>query len=111
MDEALTTAQRMKRGRIMKQKAKIIQRKREISLRKRANPEKLKKRAVKKARGIIAKKIAAGKSKDEIGFAQRNQIEKMLDKKKAVIQKLAKRLLPQVKKAENERLKQMRGKK
>jgi len=111
MEEALTTAQRLKRGRIMKQKAKIIQRKREISLRKRATPEKLQKRAMKKAREILRSKIAAGKSKDDTGFAQRQQIEKMLDKKKAKIKAIAKKLLPAVKKGENERLKQMRGKK
>ena len=109
MDEALTTAQRLKRGRIMKQKAKIIQRKREISLRKRATPEKLKKRAMKKARSILAKKITAGKNMKDVGFGQRAQIEKMLDKKKAIIAKIAKKLLPAVRKSENERIKQMRG--
>jgi hypothetical protein len=109
--EALTTAQRLKRGRIMKQKSKIIQRKREISLRKRATPEKLQKRAMKKARDILKKKITAGKDMKDVGFGQRQQIEKQLEKKKAIIKKIAKKLMPIVRKAENERIKQMRGEK
>ena len=109
VEEALTIAQRLKRGRVMKQKAKIIQRKREISLKKRATPEKLKKRAMKKARDILKKKYSAGKDMKDVGFAQREKLEKMLDKKKAVILKIAKKLLPIVRKGENERIKQMRG--
>ena len=109
MKEALTVAQRLKRGRIMKQKSKIIQRKKEISLKKRATPEKLKKRAFKKARDILKKKFTAGKSMADVGFAQREKIEKILDKKKAVIKKIAKKLLPAIRKGENERIKQMRG--
>jgi|TARA_B100001971_G_C18165951_1_gene524196 hypothetical protein len=109
VEEALTTAQRLKRGRVMKQKSKIIQRKKEISLRKRATPEKLQKRAMKKARDILKKKITAGKDMKDVGFGQRQQIEKQLEKKKAIIKKIAKKLMPVVRKAENERIKHMRG--
>jgi hypothetical protein len=93
----------------MKQKSKIIQRKKEISLRKRATPEKLQKRAMKKARDILKKKITAGKDMKDVGFGQRQQIEKQLEKKKAIIKKIAKKLMPIVRKAENERIKHMRG--
>ena len=46
--EAMTVAQRLKRSRVMKQKSKLIARKREISMRKPPSPEKINK-AVKRA--------------------------------------------------------------
>ena len=46
--EAMTVAQRLKRSRIMKQKSKLIARKREISMKKPPSPEKIDK-AVKRA--------------------------------------------------------------
>jgi len=109
MLEALTTAQRLKRSRIMKMKSKLIQRKKQISMKKRASPEKLMKRAMKKARTILQKKLTAGKDFKDVGFGQREKIEKALSKKKAVIKKIAKKLYPAVKKAETARLKQMKG--
>ena len=46
--EAMTVAQRLKRSRVMKQKSKLIARKREISMKKPPSPEKITK-AVKRA--------------------------------------------------------------
>ena len=111
MDEALTRAQRIKRSRIMKQKSGIIARKREIAMRRKASPEKLKKRAMKKARGIIIKKILKKRDRSELGFGELENLEKKLSVKKAVIKKIAKKLLPQVKQDETERLAKLRSKK
>ena len=57
MDEALTPAQRLKRSRVMKQKSKIIQRKRAIAMKKRTPYEVIKKGELKKAMDILTKKI------------------------------------------------------
>jgi len=111
IDEALTVSQRIKRGRIMKMKSKMIQRKRAFSMKKRASSEKLQIRARKKARNIVAKKFMGGKSKDEMGYGELEYLEKKLGTKKAVIKKIAKRLLPQVRQDETERLKRLRSKK
>lgn len=88
----------------MKMKSGIIARKREIALNKRASPEKIFKRSMKKARDILRRKVTAGKSQDELSFSQREKVEKMLSKKKGVIKKIAKKLLPKMKAAEVERL-------
>ena len=110
MDEALTVAQRLKRSRVMKAKAGIIARKRKISMNKRATPEKLKDRALKKAKGIVRAKITGGKKPNELSFSERERVEKVLKKKSAKIKMIAKTLLPVVKANEKQRLKTRREK-
>ena len=103
-DEALTIAQRKKKSRLMKAKGKIIARKREISMKKKKSPEKIKMTAQKQARDMLAKKILKDKSKADLSISGKESLEKKLDKKKAVIKSLAKRLIPKVKQAETARL-------
>ena len=78
-------------------------------MKRKASPEKLKLRSVKKARDILTKKILKDKSKSDLSIAGRETLEKRLAKKKAVIQKIAKKLMPKIKKAETERLAKLRG--
>ena len=111
IDEVMTVSQRIKRGRIMKMKSNVIQRKRAISMKKRASSEKLQKRAQKKARSIVAKKIMGDKTRDEMGYGELEYLEKKLGTKKSIIKKIAKRLLPQVKQDETERLEKLRSNK
>jgi hypothetical protein len=104
-DEALTTAQRMKmKATFRKNKAKIALGKKKAA-KKLASPEKLKARAEKQAREILIKKILKDKSKSDLGFAGRTDLVKKLSKKKGAIKKIAKKLLPQVKAADREKLK------
>ena len=103
-DEALTIAQRMKKSRMMKAKGKIIARKRAISMKKKKTPEKLKKTAQKQARDMLAKKILKDKKKADLSISGKENLEKKLNKKKALIKKIAKKMLPKIKQAENERL-------
>ena len=104
LDEIMSKAARMKRSRMMKMKGKMIARKRKIAMKRKANPEKLKKRAMKKARDIVAKKILKDRSKSDLSISGKENLEKKLNKKKGIIAKIAKRILPNVRKAENERL-------
>ena len=104
LDEIMTKMARMKRARMMKVKGKQIARKRKISMKRKANPEKLKKRAMKKARDMVAKKLLKDKDKSDLSISGKENLEKRLAKKKLVIAKIAKRILPKVRKAENERL-------
>ena len=104
LDEIMSKMARMKRARMMKTKGKMIARKRKIAMKRKASPEKIKKRAAKKARDIITKKILKDKSKSDLSLAGRERLEKRLAKKKTIIAKIAKKILPKVRKAENERL-------
>ena len=55
-------------------------------------------------------KLSKGKSKNELDLQQRMAVDKKLEKKGAAIKKLAKKMLPQVKAAEKERLKKFKQK-
>tara|TARA_A100001015_G_C14335382_1_gene460952 strand:- start:8 stop:370 length:363 start_codon:yes stop_codon:yes gene_type:complete len=98
--EALTMQQRLARARSLKKNKAKIAIGRKKAARKIADMETLKKRARKQARNLLLKKITKDIPKGELSFARRQSIEKQLDKKKAVIDKIAKKLLPKVRKAE-----------
>jgi hypothetical protein len=109
-DEAMTMAQRMKmKAAFKKNKAKIALGKKKAA-KKLASPEKLKARAKKQARDMIIKKILKGKSKNDLGFAARTDLEKKVDKKKGAINKIMKKILPAVKKADKLKLKKNKEK-
>jgi hypothetical protein len=110
VDEALDAKQRMARKMSMKKnkaKIKIGQKK---ARKRAANPEKLKKMAMKKARDIIAKKLVKGKDKKDMGMSGKRSLEKKLDKKKSAIAKLAKKIMPKVKRANRDRVRANKGK-
>jgi len=111
--EVLSLQQRRKRKLTMRRIKNKIKRGRRISQRKLATPEKIKTRAQRKAKEEVRKRIAGkrGVNYKSLPMSQRIQIDKMVEKRKNLIQKLAKRLLPKVKKAERERLKKFRQRK
>ena len=111
MDEVLTIAQRLKRSRLMKAKSGIIAKKRAIAMRKKASPEQIQKRALKKARDILTKKILNNRDKSDLGFGELEKLDKKLDKKKGAIKKIAKKLKAGIKKADQERIEKLRSKK
>mgnify|MGYP001594060038 CR=1 FL=1 len=98
--EALNMQQRMARKKLaIKNKAKMaLGRKR--AARKVASMDVLKKRAVKAARNKIALKITKGIPTSQLSMSRKMDIEKKLAKKGAVIQKVAKKLLPGIRKKE-----------
>ncbi len=102
VEEALNLQQRMKRSRQMKKYASRIKIGREKAARRTADPKRLKRRAQKQARNMIAKKLAKGNYSD-LSFARKQEIEKRLDKLKPRIERIAKKLLPKMRKLEQER--------
>ena len=90
----------MAASRRMKKLANKIKIGKKKAAKKIASMDKLKKRANKQARELLLKKLTKGKGKGDLSMARRAELEKKLDKKKAVIQKIAKKLLPKVRKAE-----------
>jgi hypothetical protein len=104
-NEALDMTQRLARGRMFKKnKAKIAMGRRRAE-RKIASMDTLKKRARKAARNVLIKKLTKDTPKGELSMSRRQDIEKRLEKKKGVIDKLSRKLLPQVRKKEMERKK------
>lgn len=102
-DEALDFSQRRARARSMKKNKNKIAMGRRRAAKKPANIERLTKRAQRQARMQLFKKISKDIPKSEVGIARRQGIEKRLDKLKPRIQKIARKLLPQIRKQEKER--------
>ncbi len=104
--EVLNLAQRLKKSRMFKRlAAKIKLGKKRASRRIISDPKKLMKRAIKQQRMKIAKKLLKGVSLSDVSVARKIEIGKKLDKMKNRIQKLAKKLLPTIRKKEKEKLK------
>ena len=104
--EALNFLQRLKRSRIIKRSIAKIQRGAKLARRKIiSDPKKLMKRAIKQQRAKTAKKLLKGVSLSAVSVARKIEIGKKLDKMKNRIYKLARRLLPQIKKDEKNKFK------
>jgi len=113
LQEVLTMQQRLKRKQMMKRikgKIKLGRRRAKYKI---AASDKLKKRAQKKAREMIRARVAGsqGKQYKDLPYAGRQQVDKKVEKKKDMIARLAKRIMPKVKKAEMERVKKARTRK
>ena len=76
-----------------------------------ADPNQLKIRAQKAAINIIRKKVAGQKGVNYANLSPNDKmnVDKLVQKKSALIAKLAKKQLPKIRKAEQERLKALRG--
>lgn len=96
LSEALTVAQRMKRRQAMrKAKAKIALGRRRAARRKPTRKVYVK-RAERAARNLVFKKLAGGKSKNDMSYAARLGIEKRMKGKTKAIKALSKKLLPKL---------------
>ena len=107
-EKPLTPQQRIARGRIMKRLAPKLAMKRKIAAKKKANPEKLKARAMKQARDVVRAKFVKGKKYIDLSNSEKGQVDRKVEKKQAMIKKIAKKLLPKIKKAEAERFKNLK---
>ncbi len=110
VQEALTMRQRMARGRIAKRTAKKRARTTKRKSMRMKGPADMLKKANMQARGKLAMKLSGGIPLSQMTISQKVQLGKKLDKKKAAIAKLTKKLLPKAKKAERERIGKIRGK-
>lgn len=108
--QPLTIAQRRKRGMVMRRYRSKIRMAREKAKRKMATPEKLKIRAQRKARGIIRDRLMKSKKYSEMTPAEKIAIDKRLSKiSPTAISRIATRQLPIVRKAELQRLSDLRN--
>jgi hypothetical protein len=107
MQEADSMQTRLKKKKaFQKNKHKILAKRKKAMKKKNLDPAKLQKRAEKQARNMVAKKMLKDTDKSDLGMSGKQALEKKLDKKKSAIKKLAKKLLPMIRKKE-----QMKNKK
>lgn len=100
LEEALNMQQRRQRGRAAKKNRAKMKMGRKRAARKMASLDKLKIRSRRTARSELAKKLTKGVPKGELTAARKAEIEKRLDKMGPRIDRLAKKALPKVRKAE-----------
>jgi len=95
----------------MKRLAPRLKRQRQIKKFRMAPTERLTQRARKMARQILRKKMAGkkGEQYNKLTASQKISIDKMIEKKASSIERIAKRLLPMVRKKEVERIRQARS--
>lgn len=111
--EVLSVQQRLRKRqslRRIKSRIKLGRRKARYKL---ASKEKLEKRSQKKARQTLRKRLAGkqGERYKDLPLSARIAIDRKLEKRKKAIKQIAKRLMPKVRKAEYERLRQARASK
>jgi len=103
-ERVLDNAQRRKMAMSFRKNKAKVKRGKERAARKKAPISKLKSRAQKQALATMKKKFSQGSDGKDMSTAQKNQIAKKLERvPKGRIAKLAKKLLPSVKKKEQER--------
>ncbi len=110
MDEALNRVQRFKKARAMRKARAKIKRGQERAKRKKADMKKIKKRAQKAARNMIKDRLAKPKKYVALSYAEKERIDKRMEKISPTrIDRLARKMIPMVKKKEQERLAAARG--
>ena len=102
----LTLQQRMKKRILMRRLAPIIARKRKIRMRRRAGKEQLTKRARRAALILLKKRVAGNKGKEykKLSPSEKIGIDRLVQKKLPMVDRIAKRLLPKMMKKETERM-------
>lgn len=113
LTEVLNMQQRLKRKAMMRRIKSKIKLGRKRAAKRMANNDKLKTRSNRKAREQIRARLAGarGKNYKDLPYGARAEIDKRVSKKSTAIARLAKKLLPKVRKAEQERLKKARTQK
>ena len=105
VEEAMSRAARIKRGKIMKRLQPKIKRAKEKAAKKKASPDVIDKRAVKQAKEVLIKKWLKGKSKGDVPFAERERIEAKLKKSKKAIDRIKKKFIKTIRKQEADKSK------
>ena len=111
VNELLTIQQRVKLKQAIRRNKAKIQMGAKRARRKIADLDTLRKRSVKQAKNVLIKKFLKNKSKQDLSYAARGALEKKLARPgmKNAIQRLAKKLLPQVRQKDRNKLRKSGG--
>lgn len=106
LDEVLDMAARRKRGQIARRNKTKLQRAKKLAERKPANEAKIKKRAYAAAREAVRIRYAGkyGENYSELSTTQKIAIDRAIADKEKLIKKLAKRLIPKIRRKDHQRL-------
>ena len=99
VDEAtLTPAQRARKKQILRRNKAKIQIGQLIAKRRMANTSTVQKRAKRRARAMVLKKILKGRKKSDLSYSSRAGYERLVSKRKGQTDRLTTRLKPKVRK-------------
>lgn len=101
--QELNTQQRMKRKMIMKRYGSKIELARKRAMMRRASSKVINNRARKMAIQKIKTRLAGGRDPNSLSNMEKDRIEKLLNKRKGAVRRLAMKLVPQVRKRETSR--------
>lgn len=106
IDEVLNIQQRQARKMIMRRYQNKIERAKELAQKRMAPDKNIKKRAYAEARQIVRKRFAGkkGAEYEKLGPSEKISIDRAIEKKQDLIKRIALRLIPRVKAAEQKRL-------
>lgn len=114
LDETvLNIQQRLKRAQSIRRNERKLERSRELAKAKLAPDKNIQKRAYSQARQIVRRKVAGarGAEYESLGPTEKMAIDRAVEKRQKLIKKIALRLIPKVKQAEQQRLQAfMKGK-
>lgn len=97
LEEAvLTPAQRARRAQLLRRSKAKIQLGRTIASRRLASKQTIQKRAKRRARKMVLKKLLKGRDKSDLSYSARGGYEAMLAKRKGGVDRLVRRITPQV---------------
>lgn len=104
IDEVLSTQARLKKKAQMRRiKTKLkIGRKRQAK--RIASMDRLKNRSRRQARAAVLKKILRGKDKSDLSYGSRASYERMVNRKQAMISRMARKLLPKTRAADRSKM-------
>lgn len=98
LDEAvLTPAQRARRAQLLRRSKAKIKLGKIIASRRLASKQTIQKRAKRRARKMVLKKLLKNRDKSDLSYSARGGYEAMLAKRKGGVDRLVKRITPQVK--------------
>ena len=102
-DGGMDRTARIKAGQRMKRLSKRIQVAKKKSMKRAPTGDVVDKRARKQARNQLTKKLSGGKSKADMSFSKRKEVEKKVNKQSQRLDSLTKKMKPQVRKIDRDR--------
>ena len=103
LDEVMSRTARLKASQRMKRMSKRIQVAKKRAMKRAPSTEVIKKRAQKQARDTMYRKWTRGTPKSDLSMSRRGELEKRLKKSKGKVDRMATRLVPQIRRQDRER--------
>jgi hypothetical protein len=104
LNEVLSRGERIKAGIRMKRREANTQRKLKIALKRRSDSKTINKRARRLAVKVMKQRLLRGKNVNKLSVSEKERVERTLQKRKAVLGRLAMKLTSRVRQTENARI-------